>query len=215
VVSSWGDPLSDDRHGLTMPIRISETARVLTVPYGASALANTDGSPDDRFVDLKANPGWAGVIPPSIGWPETAELLRAVNAPDVPFMTLAADQGVTAVDHEGLKAALVSFVVVCFSEVQRNRKPALNEVAAGVKTRLDDLLSTASDELQRSLDLSVVLELTPTIFRDRQVTGWSLSILMAAYGQDEGDARLIWRIGMMALQQALCPPVPRDDRFMQ
>jgi hypothetical protein len=187
-----------------MPIRISETARIFKVPYGASTLANSEGTPDDRFVDLKANPSWAGVIPPCIGWPETADLLRAVNAPDAPFMTLAADQGVTAVDHDGLKAALVSFVVVCYAEFERNQKPALTDAAGTVKRRLDELLVSASDELQRPLDLSVVLELQPTIFHQHGTEGWSLSILMAAYGEDEGDARLIWRVGMMAVQQALC-----------
>jgi hypothetical protein len=187
-----------------MPIRISETARIFKVPYGASSLANSEGSPDDRFVDLKANPSWAGVIPPCLGWPETADLLRAVNAPDAPFMTLAADQGVTAVEHDGLKAALVSFVVVCYAEFERNQKCALSDVAASVKGRLQELLGSASDELQRPLDLSVVLELQPTIFHEHDVEGWSLSILMAAYGEDEGEARLTWRVGMMAVQHALC-----------
>jgi hypothetical protein len=187
-----------------MSIRISETARVFTVPYVGSRLANSEGTPDDGFVDLKANPAWAGVIPPSIGWPETADLLRAVNAPNAPFMTLAADQGITTVDRHGLNAAVVSFVVVCFAEVARNEKEALAAVAESVKQRLDELLPSAGDELQRQLEVSVVLELQPTIFTNHSLAGWSLSILMAAYGEDRGDARLIWRVAMMALQEALC-----------
>ncbi len=183
-----------------MGISISETDAVFQVPYGPF---NSQGTQNYGFVDLKARPDLIAALPECLGWPETRELLEAINAPASPYMTLGADQGYSQGDQPEFRANLTSYVDLCFAAVERNAKESVRELAEGLHARMSDLLQTASNELQRSLFLNVTLELQPTKFRDRGVDGWSLTVWLTAAGRDEGDARATWRIGMKALQLAL------------
>jgi hypothetical protein len=191
-----------------MGIRISERDEVFHIPYG---LPNSDGTPESSFVDLKANPALVPVLAPCLGWPETRDLLKAVNAPESPLMTLAADQGFTTTEQPEHLVALTSFVTLSYAEVERNRKPAMADLAERLDKRMSAVLQAVSHVLQRTLFLNVTLELQPTIFHHQGLDGWSLTVLMAAYGGDERDARLTWRMGVKALQAALTD----HDAFLQ
>lgn len=183
-----------------MGINISETDTVFQVPYG---LHNSEGTQNYGFVDLKAQPALVAVLPECLGWPETRELLEAINAPATPYMTLGTDQGCSPSDQPELRATLTSYVDLCFADVERNAKEAVRELAEGLHARMSGMLQTASNELELTLFLNVTLELQPTKFRDKGVDGWSLTVWLTAAGRDEGDARATWRIGMKALQLAL------------
>ncbi len=183
-----------------MGISISESAAVFHVPYGP---LNSEGTPGAGFVDVKSKPDLVPMVASCLGWPETQNLLRAVNAPGSPLMTLAADQAFTAADHRELKSVLTSFVTLCYADVARNGKQTLADLAGSLGKRITELLQTASNELQRTLHLNVTLKLQPTIFHQNNVEGWSLTVLMAAYGKNEIDARITWGVGVKVLQEAL------------
>lgn len=185
---------------LPVGISISELGAVLHIPYGPP---NHDGTLEARFVDLKTHPEWVSIIPASLGWPETRGLLRAINRPESPWMSLAAHQDFTTPDEPGFQMALTSFVTMCYADVERNGKQPLVDLAQCLKRRMSDLLQHASDELERTLFLRVVLELQPTIFHQKNIEGWSLTAFLAAYGSDADDARWTWGIGVRTLQETL------------
>ncbi len=186
-----------------MGIRVSETEGVLHIPYGPPS---DDGTHESTFVDLKANPSWVPVIPPSIGWPETRNLLEAINASESPLMSLAAHQGFASPDQPEFDAVLTSFVTLCYADLQRNKKLALEQLASFLQLQVSELLQAVSNEIERALFLNVLLELQPTAFHHNAFEGWSLTIFMAAYGGDAGDARRTWNVGVRALQDALTDP---------
>ena len=183
-----------------MGIRISERTEIFHVPYGS---LNSEGTAEASFVDVKADPAWIPVLPSCVGWPETQALLQVVNSPTSALMTLAADQACTTSVSAEHPVVLTSFVTLCRADVASNGKPAIFELAKFLKARMDDLLQNASTALQRSLYLDIVLEIQPTFFHHQEVEGWSLTVLMAAHGGDEGQARSIWRLGIQVLQDAL------------
>ncbi len=190
-----------------MGIRISQRDEVFHVPYG---IPNSDGTPESNFVDLKTHPEWVAVLPPCIGWPETRDLLRTINSAESPLMSLAADQAFAHVSHPDHGTALTSFITLCYARLTHNTNMTLMDLAGFLKRRTSELLQLASDTLERRLHLDMVLEVHPTIFHVQGVTGWSLTVLTAAYGPDQGAARSIWGVGMKALQEALVES--RDQR---
>ncbi len=183
-----------------MGIRISQRDDVFHVPYG---IPNNDGTPESNFVDLKTHPEWVPVLPPCLGWPETCALLRAINAADCSLMSLAADQVFVRVGQPDDQTALTSFLTFCYARLLQNERKALMDLAEFLKGRTSELLQLACDTLQRRLSLDIVLEVHPTIFHVKGISGWSLTALIVAYGQDEGAARSTWGVGMQALQEAL------------
>lgn len=183
-----------------MGIQFSENPTIFHVPYGP---ANSDGTPHTSFVDLKRHPERIPLLPSCVGWPETRDLLQTINAPDAPFMSLAAAQGFSNSTQGDGAIALASFVLFCYADTARNRKSEVQALAEWLRTRLAELIQTASNELDRSLFLDIVLELQPTRFHDDTFDGWSLAVLMAGHGSDAGDARTTWRIGVKALETLL------------
>lgn len=191
-----------------MGIRISQSDEVFHVPYG---ILNNDGTPDSTFVDLKSHPEWIPVLPPCVGWPETQALLRAINAPESAFMSLATDQAFTPVSEPNHNIALTSFVTLCYAHLPRNTRETLATLAEFLKDRASDLLQLASDHLQRRLFLDVVIEVRPTMFHLIGVSAWSLTVFTVAYGSDGGAARGTWGVGMKALQEALIESDSRKE----
>ncbi len=183
-----------------MGIRISERTDIFQIPYESP---NSEGTPDASFVDVKANPAWIAVIPSCLGWPETQQLLQSINSPTSELMSLAADQGFSTTEHPKLKVALTSFVTLCLAKVACNNKPAIVQLAEFLQTRMEELLQATSTALQQSLYIDVVIEAQPTIFHNRGVEGWSLTVLMATSGVDPGEARNTWQFGMQALEDSL------------
>lgn len=183
-----------------MGIRIAESPATFHVPYGP---LNSDGTPEASFVDLKTHPEWVPVIEPCLGWPETRELLQSINSPTSPLMSLAASQGFTSPGQPEFQVVLTSFVTLCYAEVAHNRREVVEALAALLEPRMSAFLQAASEDLERALFLNVLLDLQPTVFRLKAFDGWSLSVFLAAYGSDEGDARRIWRVGMRSLQEAI------------
>lgn len=183
-----------------MAIRISQRKDVFHVPY---AIPNNEGTPDSSFVDLKTHPEWIAVLPPCVGWPETIALLRAVNSPVSSLMSLATGQAFVPVDHPEQEMALTSFITLCYAALARNDRETLASLAEFLKARTSEMLQRASDTLERRLFLEMVIEVQPTMFHLQRVSAWSLTVLTATYGPDEGAARSTWGIGMKALQEAL------------
>lgn len=183
-----------------MGIRISQRHDVFHVPYG---IPNDEGTPELSFVDLKTHPEWVRVLPPCIGWPETRELLTAINAAESSLMSLATDQAFVRMDHPEQETVLTSFLTLCYASLARNERELLKTLAEFLRGRTSELLQEACELLQRRLVLDMVLELQPTLFHAQRVRAWSLTVLTAAHGADAGAARSTWGIGMKALQEAL------------
>ena len=187
-----------------MTVRIGESDRFFHVPYGPP---NHDGTPHLSFVDLKAHPEWVPVIPACLGWPETRDILQTINAPESPLMTLAAHQSFASPEQPEFKAVLTSFLTICYADLERNRKQTLGDLAACLQEGMSDFLQAASSDLQRDLFLHVLLEIQPTVFHQKALEGWSLTLFIAAYGADLYDSRQTWGICMQALEQALPKPI--------
>lgn len=184
-----------------MGIRIAERQELVHVPYGPP---NHDGTSEVSFVDLKAHPEWVAMIPACIGWPETYELLKVLNARSSPYMSLATAQGYADPLGSSHDTVLTSFVTICYAAVARNDEDTITILTAELHRRVSSLLQASCDELQRSLPLEVLLERQPTVFHDHAFKGWSLSIYLTAVGQDPAEVRATWRIGMQALRDSVC-----------
>ena len=179
-----------------MGIRISERSDLFHVPFGSP---NSEGTPENSFIDLKANPEWIAVLPSCVGWPETQELLQVINAPTSQFMSLAADQAFVEPNEIQQRETLTSFVTISFADVETNSKVAILALAEFLIQKVDQRLQEASNALQQSLNLEMVIEQQPTKFHHVGFEGWSLTILLAASGIDRGQARDLWKLCIKAL----------------
>jgi hypothetical protein len=183
-----------------MDIRLSERTEIFHVPYGP---VSHDGDLNSGFVDVKTNLTLIPVLPPCIGWPETRELLRSINAPPSPFMSLATDQCFSDVQHQDQPVTLISFVTMCLAEVTHNDKAMITDLATFLQCQMDHLLQEISDSLQQRLHLEVAIESQPTAFYHFEVEGWSLTIFIAASGREHHAVRATWGWGIQALIDAL------------
>ena len=183
-----------------MGISLSEYTKVFHVPYG---VPNNEGTPDSNYVDVKANPGWISVLPSCIGWPEIQRLLRIINAPSTPLMSLAADQGIGKTENPARPFALTSFVILCLADVPANSKSTITTLARFLKDHITHEIQHTANAQQRSLRLQVRLEIQPTRFHHHQFEGWSLMVIIAASEQDKRQARQTWAFGLQALEQAV------------
>ncbi|MEC4673108.1 MAG: hypothetical protein VST68_02850 [Nitrospirota bacterium] len=192
-----------------MSIAISEHAEIFHVPYGSP---NNEGTPDGSYVDIKANPEWIFVLPSCIGWPEIQRLLRFINVPFTPLMSLAADQGFANTENPARPIALTSFVILCLADILSNSKPTITNLANFLKDHLSDEIQNIANRQKRKLYLQVRLEIQPTLFHHHHFEGWSLMVLIAASEQDERQARQTWIFGLQALEQATTHyPGPKGD----
>ncbi len=183
-----------------MGILRSERTEIFHVPYGP---LSHDGDLTTGFVDIKTNLGFIPVLPPCIGWPETQELLRRINAPTSPFMSLATHQCFLDGQYQEQPVTLISFVTLCLAELTHNHKAMIIDLASFLQCQIDQLLQEISDSLQQRLQLEVVLESQPTVFHHAKVDGWSLTIFMTASGQAHHIVRETWGWGIQALIDAL------------
>lgn len=183
-----------------MGIRISERTDLFHVPYGS---LNSEGTPENSFIDLKANPSWISVLPSCVGWPEAQTLLQILNSPASGMMSLAADQAFVDQNRSHPQAPLTSFVTICFADAATNTRSALSELAEHLNQRLTRGLQGISNALQRSLNLDIVLELQPTLFHTFRIEGWSLTVLLAVFGDDKAQTRDTWGLCMRMLGQVL------------
>ncbi len=183
-----------------MGIYIAEQTETFHVPFGSP---NSEGTPEASYVNVKAHPEWIPVLPSCVGWPETQALLKIINSPTSPFMSLAADQGFTWGEAVERQMVLTSFVTLCFADVSLNTKEPIRELAQELQHRLDDLLQRTSNKLGQRLYVQIRLELQPTRFHDHEIEGWSLMILMATSANEKRLARYTWGLGMTALQTAM------------
>ena len=183
-----------------MGILLSERTDIFHVPYGP---LNHDGGRNTGFIDLKANIALIPVLPPCIGWPETRDLLRSINAPLSPFMSLAAHQCFSDDQHQDQPVRLISFVTLCLAEITHNDKAMINDLATFLHSQMDHLLQEISESLQQRLHLEMVIESQPTAFHHFEVDGWSLTIFMAASGHEHHTVRATWGWGVQALINAL------------
>ena len=179
-----------------MGIRNSERTNLFHVPYG---VLNSEGTPGASFVDLKAKPSWIPVLPSCVGWPETQNLLRILNAPASGLMSLAADQAFLDTGQSLHPATLTSFVTLCCDDVATNTKTGITVLADFLNSRLDQSLQQASNVLQQNLDIDIVLELQPTLFHQHRLEGWSLTVLIRVLGDDKKHARDQWGVCMETL----------------
>lgn len=131
-------------------------------------------------------------------------LLTRVNSPTTDLMTLAAFQEFARSSQPEFSSALISFVTLCFADLPRNRRATVEGLAERVEREMPQSLQQFSNAFDRILFLDVVLELQPTRYQLKGIEGWSLTVLLAAYGGDDGEARRTWTCGLMALERALC-----------
>ncbi len=181
-----------------MGISVSESTDVFHVPFSSF---NNDGTPEDGFIDLKAHPEWIPVLPSCIGWPETQALLKVINAPNSPWMSLAAAQNFIAGDQS--KSQLTSFFVICMAEPFEQDKPAMVSLADFLRSRIDELMHAASQALMQRLDVEIRLELQPTRFHLRGLDGWSLMVMTYVCADDVREARKIWGMVLRVMETAL------------
>ncbi len=182
-----------------MGIRISERSDLFHVPYGS---VNSEGTPNNNFLDLRATPEWIPVLPSCVGWPETQKLLQILNSPASALMSLAADQVYVDPEQSERQATLTSFVTICRAEVPINTKLVLTEFAEFLKQRIDQGLQEISNAIQRSLHVDSLLELQPTLFHHYKFEGWSLTVLMVVFESDKTQARRTWQLCMTILGEA-------------
>lgn len=182
-----------------MTIPISEHAEIFHVPYGPP---NNDGTPDGSYVNVKDHLEWISVLPSCLGWPEIQRLLRVINAPSTPLMSLAADQGIAEIEHPERPFALTSFVLLCLADIPANSKSTITSLTNFLQNQLTEQIQHIADTHQRPLHLEVRLELQPTQFHLHQFAGWSLKVLLAASESDNRLARHTWSLGVRALEQA-------------
>jgi len=183
-----------------MGISLSEYTEVFHVPYG---VPNNDGTPDENYVDVKANLEWISVLPSCLGWPEIQRLLRIINAPSTPLMTLATDQGIAEGENSANPFTHTSFVILCLADIPANTKSSITSLANFLKDHLTDEIQHTANVQQRALNLQIRLEIQPTLFHHHQFAGWSLMILMVASEQDTRQSRQTWSFGLHALEQAV------------
>jgi hypothetical protein len=183
-----------------MSIILSERSKQFHVPYGP---AITDGSLEARFIDLKTNPQLIPVLPPCVGWPDTQELLRHVNRPQSPFMTLAATQRYAKGPDPIRPVVLVSFVTLCFAEVSHNAKYFISDLVIYLQQQMETILQDSSIMLNQSLDLEIILEIQPTLFHHHRSEGWSLTVMIIASGQEHYAVLGTWGYGIHALIDGL------------
>ncbi len=183
-----------------MGIVCSQTSKVFQVPFGP---LTDDGDLEHQFLNLKSHPEYIPVLPPCVGWPETQSLLRHINAPQSPFMSLAAAQQFFQQPQAEAPLALSSFVTLCFAEIEHNRHPSLEDVAQTLHRTMDQLLQDISTSLEQSLNLEVLLELQPTFFRDHRFEGWSLTAFLVVPGHEHYAIRGTWGWGIHALMDSL------------
>ena len=181
-----------------MGISVSESSDVFHVPFSSF---NNDGTPEDGYVDLKAHPEWIPVLPSCLGWPEMQSLLKFINAPDSPMMSLAAAQHFVPGDSS--MSQLTSFVVLCPAEPSEQDKPAMKNLADFLRARIDELMHTASHALKQRLDVEIRLELQPTRFHLHGVDGWSLMLMTYVRADEIREARKIWGVVLRVLETAL------------
>lgn len=191
-----------------MGILFSESRHVFHVPYGPSV---NDGNWDSSFIDLKANPNLIPVLPPCVGWPETKELLKYLNTPESPYMTLAADQSFTNGPDPARPVILVSFVTFCFAEIPHNEKNMVSDLRVFLQKQMDGLLQDVSNTLGNTLDLEIILEIQPTQFHRHRIQGWSLTAMMIAAGREHHAVRGTWGWGVHAFLDSLKAYAPIEN----
>ncbi len=181
-----------------MGISIAENTDVFHVPFSSF---NNDGTPEDGYVDLKAHPEWIPVLPSCLGWPEMQSLLKVINAPNSPMMSLAAAQNVLSGDPS--KSQLTSFVMVCMANPSEQDKPAMRSLAGFLRVHIDELMHEASQTLRQRLDVEIRLELQPTRFHVHGIDGWSLMVMTYVCGGDVRETRQIWGMVLRMLEGVL------------
>ena len=183
-----------------MGILLSERTEIFYVPYGPLC---HDGDLSTGFIDVKANLALIPVLPPCIGWPETQDLLKNINDPLSPFMSLATHQSFVDGHHPDQPVRLISFVTLCLAEITHNHKSIITDLATFLQGQMDHLLQDISQSLQQPLHLEIVLESQPTVFQAFEVDGWSLTIFISASGQEHHRVRGTWGWGIHAFIDAL------------
>ena len=181
-----------------MGISVAESTDVFHVPFSSF---NNDGTPEDGYVDLKAHPEWIPVLPSCLGWPEMQSLLKFINAPDSPMMSLAAAQNFIPGDPS--KSQLTSFVVICPANPSEQDKPAMRSLADFLGVKIDELMHETSHAMSRRLDVQIRLELQPTRFHLHGVNGWSLMLMTYVRADEMREARKIWGVVLLVLEAAL------------
>lgn len=181
-----------------MGISVSESTNVFHVPFSSP---NSDGTPEAVFVDLKAHPEQIPVLSSCIGWPETQSLLRVINAPTSPLMSLAAAQHFVPGDSS--MSQLTSFVVLCPAEPSERDKPAMRSLADFLRAGIDELMHEASHALGQRLDVEIRLELQPTRFHLHGLDGWSLMVMTYVCADDIREARKLWGMVLRVMETAL------------
>ena len=166
---------------------------VLEVPWAAP-----DGSL--RYFNLREQPTLLGEVEEARRFPELAEFLRRVNAPQGLFETLKCDawagteiEPAEEVLHASHKHG--SYCDIVFRDPTARRSFGEHE---RLVRRLVELLEKAP-EIRAAAEFVV----RRCLFHDGNAEGGAITCFVTGYGNDESQARRQWGIGLKLVENAL------------
>jgi hypothetical protein len=155
-----------------------------------------DDDTNHGYFDLKRNPGKIPEIPEVQHWPELREFLTSVNDPRSLYRTLGCAVGVAQSDDSAYQIKVGGYVdiaieVLGFNTTKENFIDLVNQFAAYV------------DPPKQPMNIFIRFNVTPTVFGDHKMKGWSLNTYIWGYGQSETEAREMWVVGLRLFQDFL------------
>jgi hypothetical protein len=147
------------------------------VPY--IAMTHEDGAKNSGFIDLTANPDLIESVPEAFGKSGLIELLKTVNKPQGPLMSLGCANGVFPNEASGEQPKLYvgSYLHLCFRNAELNTGERLLSLARTVAIARSSVV-WAGYELG--------LERVPKFFG--QTGLWCLDLRVSVYANDESRA---------------------------
>lgn len=158
-----------------------------------------------RYYDLKGRPERVKQIPETAGSPEMATFLTRVNAAGFPLQTAKCDAWYTrelSVEDEifGAASKFVSYIDLVFVSDQPRYSLEKHEA----------LTKTLCDLLKRVPEMAAAVELVirRCYFHsdsnpEESAEGFSITVYVSGFGEDEAEARKRWSIALTLLQNAL------------
>jgi hypothetical protein len=152
------------------------------VPY--FSVDHHDGNFNHGYLPLKGNPGAAGLIPETQGWPELRVFLETLNAAESPIESVGCERGYFPGEEGSPAVKLGSYIDFVFTEAALNDRPENLLVLAW------HLAQSVEDCEKWWASVSFTLQ------RLRGLAGaskpWGLMLNVTNYGHNEEEARKLW-----------------------
>ena len=166
---------------------------VTTIPDGA------DGTPSNRWIDLRRNPDQIDLMDELRGRPTLHEQVAMLNLPAGPFMTIACEAATTRLFQHGGSPAwrTSSSLQLVFADLLA--RCDLDNYVPLARALLDGL---GGDPNATRWSRLVELRPNPVVSPSAGRLAWSLTIRTSAYGLDSGTSAHEWNLCVM-IQTAL------------